>query len=166
MSQILIISDTHFLRKPELERFISSFDHITDIIHCGDIYIGFQPRDITGLYLCKGNNDFANLPRIGHFKIDGVTFTITHGYLNNYAYNPKSLKNLLNEYPADVICFGHTHVPYFYQDEDVMIINPGSLALSRTYPKHNTYVVFDTETKKATFYDAQTREEIKLPLSK
>lgn len=162
MSQILIISDTHFLRKNELDKFISSFSNIEAVIHCGDIYLGYQPGDIQRLFICKGNNDFADVPRIAHFTIDHVTFTITHGHTNNYAYHPNLLKNLLDEYPADVICFGHTHVPYFYQDDDIMIINPGSLSLGRSYPRRNTYVLFDTKTMKAHFFDVKTREEIEV----
>lgn len=160
MSQILIISDTHFLRKNELDTFISSFSNVETIIHCGDIYIGYQPGDIQRLILCKGNNDFANVPLIAHLTIDGVTFTITHGHTNNYAYHPHLLKNLLDKYPADVICFGHTHVPYFYQDDQLIIMNPGSLSLGRSYPRRNTYALFDTQTKEVHFYDVKTRKEI------
>lgn len=162
MSQVLIISDTHFLRKNELDRFISSFPQISAIIHCGDIYLGYKPGDISRLYLCKGNNDFVDVPRICHFTIDNITFTVTHGHMQNYAYNPLKFKNLLDEYPADVICFGHTHIPYFYQDDDIIIINPGSLSLSRTYPRVNTYVLFDTSTRKVSFYDAKTHQKIEI----
>ena len=160
MGQILIISDSHFLRKKDLDQFIASIPHIDATIHCGDIYLGYKPGDIANLYMCKGNNDFADIPYISHFTIDNTTFTITHGHRNNYAYNPTTLKQLLIEYPADVICFGHTHIPYFYQDEDIIIINPGSLTLGRSYPKKNTYAIFDTQTQIVHFYDIKTGEEI------
>lgn len=166
MGQILIISDTHFLRKNELDKFIASLPPVDGIIHCGDIYLGYKPGDIQHLYICKGNNDFADIPYICHFTIDGITFTTTHGHKNNYAYNPTTLKQLLNEYPADVICFGHTHIPYLYQDDDITIINPGSLSLGRSYPKKNTYVLFDTQTRQAHFYDIKTREEIIIEMQK
>lgn len=162
MSLILIISDTHYLRKNELDKFIHSFKNIEAVIHCGDIYLGYQPGDIQRLYLCKGNNDFADIPKICHFTIDDVKFTITHGHMNNYAYNPLQLKNLLDEYPSDVICFGHTHIPYYYQDDDVTIINPGSLSLGRTYPRKNTYVLYDTKTKECSFYDFKTNKKVDL----
>ena len=82
--------------------------------------------------------------------------------MNNYAYNPLQLKNLLDEYPSDVICFGHTHIPYYYQDDDVTIINPGSLSLGRTYPRKNTYVLYDTKTKECSFYDFKTNKKVDL----
>jgi len=160
MSKILIISDSHFLRKKELIDFIHQFEDIKATIHCGDIYMGYEPDEIDNLYICKGNNDFANLPRIHHFTIDNVTFTITHGNMNNFTYHPESLKILLEDYPADVICFGHSHVPYYYQDEDVIILNPGSLTLGRTYPRVNSYVIFDTDNQIAKFYNVKDNEEI------
>ena len=162
MSRILIISDTHFLRKAQLIQYLEKFNNIDYIIHCGDIYIGYKPSDIKKFYICKGNNDFADLPLVHHFNIDGINFTITHGHMNSYAYKPETLLELTDEYPSDVICFGHTHVPYSKQEKNTLIINPGSLALSRTYPKRNTYAIYDTNTKKASFYDAQTHEMINI----
>ena len=162
MSKILIISDTHFMRKPQLLQFLSQFNDIDYTIHCGDIYIGFKENDIPHFSICKGNNDFAEIPSINSITIDNVKFLFTHGHINSYAYKPETLKKLLDQYPADVICFGHTHVPYINEENDVLILNPGSLALSRTYPKRNTYVIYDTEIKKASFYDAQTHEMIEI----
>lgn len=160
MSKILIISDSHFLRKAELLKFIHQFQDIQAVIHCGDIYMGYEPNDIQQLYICKGNNDFADLPRIHHFTIDHVTFTITHGNMNNWTYHPEDLKDLLDDFPADVICFGHSHVPYFYQDEDVMIINPGSLTIGRSYPRVNTYAIFDTQDRSVQFFNVKNNESI------
>ncbi len=160
MGRILIISDSHFLRKEALIDFIEQFDDLEGTIHCGDIYFNYQSGDIHNFYICKGNNDFAPIPPINHFKLAGLTFTTIHGNQNYFAYEPETLKTLLKDYPADVICFGHSHVPYFYQDEDVMILNPGSLSLSRTYPKVNTYALLDPNTKEVTFYDVETHEEV------
>lgn len=162
MSKVLIISDTHFFRKAQLISYLSNFNDIDHIIHCGDIYVGYKPGDIDNLHLCKGNNDFAQLPFIDHFEIDNIRFTTTHGHINSYAYKPDTLIELIDEYPSDVICFGHTHVPYIKQADNVLILNPGSLVLSRTSPKVNTYVIYDTQTKKASFHDALTHEIIQI----
>lgn len=163
MSQILIISDTHYLRKNDLVSFLEKFQDIVAVIHCGDIYLGYEPHEFDSLipfYICRGNNDFANIPRIENFEIDGIRFTITHGHIHNFAYNPLSLQALLEDYPADVICFGHTHIPYLHEEDDLIIMNPGSLSLSRTYPRQNTYALFDTLTKNISFYDVKTQEKI------
>lgn len=163
MRQILIISDSHFMPKNVLEHFIQQFDSLTAVIHCGDIYIGYEPGELDigcPLYICKGNNDFADLPRILNFEIAGIRFVITHGNMYQFAYNPISLKTLLDDAPADIICFGHTHVPYVYHEEGLTILNPGSLALGRSYPRHNTYVLFDIDTQTFQFYDIKTQEQI------
>ncbi|MEG0368349.1 MAG: metallophosphoesterase, partial [Coprobacillus sp.] len=70
MSQILIISDSHFLRKVELEQFIKSLPPVQAIIHCGDIYIGYKNGDFQNFYICKGNNDFGDIQRVLNFTID------------------------------------------------------------------------------------------------
>lgn len=162
MSQILIISDSHYLEKDELESFFQQFKHCAAIIHCGDIYANFRQDDFPNLFICKGNNDYGHLPRILNFTVDSVRFTIIHGHINHYAYQPESLVELLEEYPADVICFGHTHVPYYYKDDKCIIINPGSLSLGRTFPRKNTYALFDTQTKVVHFYDIKTMEETEI----
>lgn len=72
MGQILIISDSHYMPKNKLLKFINQFDSLKAVIHCGDIYIGYQPGDLSincPLYMCKGNNDFADIPRILHFEM-------------------------------------------------------------------------------------------------
>lgn len=162
MSQILILSDSHYLRKNDLQTFFNNFPQCKAIIHCGDIYPGYVPGDFENLYICKGNNDYANIPHILNFTIDHIRFIITHGHLHYYAYNPESLCELLDEYPADIICFGHSHVPYFKKTKDCLIINPGSLSLGRTYPRKNTFALLDTQTKDVHFYDVKTNEEISI----
>ena len=51
MSQILIISDSHYLRKNELHQFFKQFPHCSTIIHCGDIYPGYQPDEFDNFYI-------------------------------------------------------------------------------------------------------------------
>ena len=160
MSKILIISDTHYLRRPDLREFIESFDTVTTI-HCGDIYPGYKSGDITNIYLCKGNNDYGNIAEMCRFTVDHIKFLTLHGH-KGYAYNPHTLLNFLNEDDYDVICFGHTHVPYYYNDGKTIIINPGSLTLGRVFPRINSYVLFDTETKEVEFYNVKDHSRIEV----
>lgn len=160
MSQILIISDTHFLRKNEIQAFLKQFNNIVATIHCGDIYVNYEADDFQNFYICRGNNDFADIPKIQNFTVDNLRFTTIHGNQNYYAYEPLELKELLEEYPADIICFGHSHVPYLHKEKGLIIINPGSLALARTYPRVNTYAILETQTQEIHFYNAKTNEEV------
>lgn len=163
MNQILIISDSHYMPKNTLLKFLNRFQNLRAVVHCGDIYLGYEHGDITldcPFLICKGNNDFANIPRILQFEIDNRSFVITHGNTYQFAYNPLTLKTLLDDYPADIICFGHTHVPYLHKEKGLMIINPGSLALGRSYPRHNTYALLDLDTLDIHYYDVETNEEI------
>lgn len=160
MSKILIISDTHYLRKRDLAHFFEQIDDLRAIIHCGDIYPMYKDRDFKNFYLCRGNNDFNDQPIVNRFFIDDLSFIVTHGHRDYYAYNPHQLIELADNQPVDFICFGHTHIPYYGVYDKTVIINPGSLALSRTFPRVNTYALLDTKTKNITFHDVATHNRV------
>jgi putative phosphoesterase len=54
--------------------------------------------------------------------------------------------------PHDVVCFGHTHVPFVHQAGTVTIINPGSCSQPRDQDRRGAYAVFDTATREATIH--------------
>ena len=49
---------------------------------------------------------------------------------------------------ADILIFGHTHIPYLEKEEDVILLNPGSLALPKQQPPQATLAVIKGETIK------------------
>ena len=54
--------------------------------------------------------------------------------------------------PHDVVCFGHTHVPFVHQSGTVTIINPGSCSQPRDQDRRGAYALFDTATREATIH--------------
>ncbi len=57
---------------------------------------------------------------------------ITHGHHYHVSTGPEILKQEALSIGADVVMFGHTHRPYFEQDEDITVLNPGKCVLSET----------------------------------
>ena len=57
---------------------------------------------------------------------DNKRVFITHGHIYNE-------KNRLNMAEGDVLIYGHTHIPVAKKENDIYIINPGSIS----YPKEN-----------------------------
>lgn len=57
---------------------------------------------------------------------DNKRVFITHGHIYNE-------KNMLNMAEDDVLIYGHTHIPVAKKENDIYIINPGSIS----YPKEN-----------------------------
>ena len=54
--------------------------------------------------------------------------------------------------PHDVVCFGHTHVPFVHQAGTVTVINPGSCSQPRDQDRRGAYALFDTDTREATIH--------------
>ena len=63
---------------------------------------------------------------------------------------------LIESINADIICFGHTHRPYYKVNNKITMINPGSICYPRGHYKSPTYCIFDTKNRKTTFYNTNT----------
>lgn len=96
------------------------------------------------LLVVAGNND----KKEGRAKIDefinleGYDIWLTHGhrYLGNYDIN--ELVWWGKKFEVNIIVFGHTHVPFVKWIDNILLINPGSLA----FPRQNceaTYAVLN-----------------------
>ncbi len=97
-----VISDTHGLLRPEVERILQSCDVV---IHAGDFdnQMVFHKLKIKQpLYAVRGNNDHdwaEQLPLIRRFKLGDYRFLLVH----DQADIPGDVGD------AQVIIFGHSH---------------------------------------------------------
>ena len=48
---------------------------------------------------------------------------------------------------ADVVFYGHTHVPELTYEDDITIVNPGSISYPRQDGRHPSYVVIDVDSQ-------------------
>ena len=137
--KILVLSDTHgynenMWRAMEIE---SPFD-VT--VHCGDF--GEYLDDIRynadcPVYAVRGNNDyFSDAPREELFEVSNKKVLLLHGDRDGVygGYDRIIYKGL--EKGADIIMFGHTHIPYIDKQEGIILVNPGSL----TYPRQDRHI--------------------------
>ena len=103
-------------------------DHASD---CEQIIQTF-PR----IYLraVRGNCDFgeAELDR-DEFVLGGKRFFMTHGNLYGVKMGLDSLVNTAMCAEADVVLFGHTHIPFYDEYGELHIINPGSVGYDGDY---------------------------------
>ena len=147
--KIMILSDSHSVSKTDLLTLLKN-NSVNYYIHCGDIYMTYDGINLNSFYLVRGNNDFGNIPDELFITIDDLKFYIVHGHRYDVDYNL--------EKGADIVCFGHTHRPYYDFHEGITFINPGSVCYPRGQYRNPTYCIFDTKTKKSTFYDVTTLE--------
>ena len=154
MNRVLIVSDSHGLTN-EL-RQIKDRHHALYNIHCGDSELVEDSPFLHEYITVKGNCDWkANFPKINKITINGVRFLITHGHLHHVKTSLLNLTLAAKEADVDVVCFGHSHIPYVEKIDDQIFINPGSIRLPKQYDK-SSYVLLEWNSRKnfcVNFYD-------------
>lgn len=148
--KILIISDTHG-RNLNILNTIKRVGPVDILIHLGDFGGGeHYIEEISGCptEMVSGNNDFYNglskdkLIRIGKYNI-----MLTHGHRYGVNYNTSGILEAGAKNKADIVMFGHTHIPMIDLSREVWLINPGSLALPRQYGRVPTFIIMEIDSE-------------------
>lgn len=148
--KILIVSDTHG-RNHNYLRTLDKVHPIDLLIHLGDFEGGEE--FIESITPCRtemvsGNNDFFNgLPKEKIIQIGKYTVMLTHGHRYGVNYNTHDIREAARKQKADIVMFGHTHVPMIDLSDNVWVINPGSLALPRQHGRIPTFIIMDLDSK-------------------
>ena len=143
--RVAVISDTHFPRGRRrgqlpaacVER-LREADHI---LHAGDLcdmraleaLIELGPP-VTAVH---GNGDSAELrerlPAVAEVEVDGLLVVVVH----DGGPARGRMMRLRREHPdADVVVFGHSHIPLHQEFAGLHIFNPGSPTDRRRQPEH------------------------------
>ena len=127
--KIVVVSDSHrrFSRLEEIRKRNSDAEVF---IHCGDLEVSKEYAQ--GYILVLGNNDYyssAPLERI--LEYEGVKILVTHSHLYYYNRRIDDLWQKAKRLSCSLVCFGHTHQPYYEQREGIWLVNPGSLVYNR-----------------------------------
>jgi putative phosphoesterase len=137
MARILrigVISDTHGVVHPRVPELFARMDHI---IHAGDVGGAHVVRDLESLApltFVDGNNDDASGEDIVRFDIGGLRVLLTHILPRPHKAAPRVIASL-NEREADVVIFGHSHLPHHEVMNGVTYFNPASAGPRRfNYP--------------------------------
>lgn len=135
--KILIVSDTHggkrtlqktvSLELPELILHLG--DHDSDCADIGEAFPDIPLRSV------RGNCDLTSYsPDFDEFNLEGKRFFMTHGHLYRVKTGLFQIAETARARGADILLFGHTHVPLYKTIENTVMINPGSLCLgTKTY---------------------------------
>lgn len=119
--KIMILSDSHSVSKTDLLTLLKN-NSVNYYIHCGDIYMTYDGINLNSFYLVRGNNDFGNIPDELFITIDDLKFYIVHGHRYDVDYNLDYLTHTAKEKGADIVCFGHTHRPYYDFHEGITFL--------------------------------------------
>ncbi|PYZ97304.1 YfcE family phosphodiesterase [Alteribacter lacisalsi] len=167
----LIISDSHGWRE-ELKTVVNRHRDEADlIIHCGDSELDGTAPELDGVQTVKGNCDFGgDFPEERVDEAQGVRFFTGHGHLLNVKMSSLQLKYKGQEHGADVVCYGHSHVPETFEEEGLIFINPGSIRLPRGSVDFGTYALLDVsdESVQVSFrsFEGEPVEELSRTFSR
>lgn len=130
-----VISDTHGLVRLEVLEALRGVDHI---LHAGDIGGGHvidALREIAPVTFVEGNNDEGSEGTdIVRVRLGGLRILLTHILPRPRAPHRRVLDSLTRE-PADVVVFGHSHLPHDEEFGGVRWFNPASAGPRRfDYP--------------------------------
>ena len=134
MTRIGIIADTHGLLRPEA---IEALRGVDAIVHAGDVggdHVLDGLRALAPLTYVEGNNDDGEGTAIVRVTIGGLRILLTH-ILPRPHKPARRVIDSLRSTPADVVIFGHSHLPHDEVVDGVRYFNPASAGPRRfDYP--------------------------------
>jgi len=147
--RVIVLSDTHAPRfwkscPPAVASWLRGADLI---LHAGDVCTAKVLNELSGYAPVRavlGNNDLPEVagwgaPPAQQFDIDGLPVAMIH----DSGQATGRLRRMHAMFPdAELVVFGHSHIPLDASDANVRIFNPGSPTDKRRQP-HRSLGVLD-----------------------
>lgn len=144
--KIAILSDTH--------KDYSSIDKIVPILEKCDLilFAGDNFSDSKYIYkktgvdiiAVKGNCDFENVEEEIIFDINEKKVFLCHGDKYNVKDSLDKISKKAKDIEADIVIFGHTHIPLQVKKDNILYLNPGSVSRPRLDDK-KTFLLVDID---------------------
>jgi putative phosphoesterase len=149
--RLLAVSDTHAPRfwkriPPAVARHAQEADLI---LHAGDVCVPAVLDELAAfapVVAVRGNNDGPEVaawgaPETVSLESEGVRI----GMIHDSGPRTGRLARMRRQFPhADLVVFGHSHIPLDESDERLRIVNPGSPTDKRRQP-HGTVALLDLD---------------------
>lgn len=129
--RILVVADSHGNIR-NVERVLESYPEVNIVIHLGD-----GADDILDLELVYRNTQFCQVagncdwncpfPCTGELKVEQKNIFFTHGHEYHVKTGLDHIKLEARRRHADIVLFGHTHLPVTEYDNGLYLLNPGSM---------------------------------------
>lgn len=150
--RVLIVSDTHG-RDGNFYEVLNKEGNPDFLIHAGDT--AGNEEQLKDSVRCPvkivlGNNDYnPNYKYEEEFEIAGHRILLVHGHREGVYMGTDRLFYKAMSCGADVVIYGHTHVPSIEYDETsgIYAVNPGSLSLPRQTGHLPSYIIMEINDK-------------------
>lgn len=139
---VLVVADTHIRRRssrtlpPRVREMADAADLI---LHAGDIVVADVLDDLrthAPVHAVLGNNDHelvGELPETMELELAGVSVAMIH----DSGQARGRTGRMRRRFPAaDLVVFGHSHIPWDTVDDGQVLFNPGSPTERRRQPRH------------------------------
>jgi putative phosphoesterase len=143
VTHVVVLSDTHIRRGSARRLPDAAYAHLAQadlVLHAGDVVVGDVLDELAGfapVHAVLGNNDVelaGLLPETLLLEVAGVRI----GMIHDSGAAKGRARRLRRRFPdADVVVFGHSHVPWDDDGLDGQVLfNPGSPTERRAQPHH------------------------------
>jgi putative phosphoesterase len=149
--RVVVLSDTHSPRRwkscpPRVAEHLRNADVI---LHAGDVCTADVLDELAQyapVHVVMGNNDGPDVaawgaPETWQFTLGGLDIAMIHDS-GQAAGRTRRMRDLFPE--ADLVVFGHSHIPMDQTGDGVRIFNPGSPTDRRRQP-HGTIGTLDID---------------------
>ena len=149
--RVVVLSDTHIRDRGTRDLPVAAWRAVDDadvVLHAGDVVEqGFleRLRDRASLHAVLGNNDHSLhgvLPEVWSGTVGGVRIAMIHDSGARAGREGRMRRRFPD---ADLVVFGHSHVPWNAEGLDGQwLLNPGSPTERRGQP-HRTIAILDLD---------------------
>ncbi|MGX7049448.1 metallophosphoesterase [Pseudolactococcus piscium] len=141
---IIVMSDSHGESKVIQDIKATYQDEASAIIHCGDSELDATDPIWEGIRVVRGNCDFDTLfPESLVLSADQAQVFVTHGHLYGVNFGLSQLTDAAKKAGCKLALFGHLHTPIATIEQDILCLNPGSVAQPRGQYKTKMYAKID-----------------------
>lgn len=143
--KVIVISDTHG-QINDIIKAINEMRGIDLIVHLGDNTkdaVNIKSQTHIDIINVKGNCDFLDnsTKEDKLIKIKDKRIFLTHGHKYGVKYGLDNLYYKAKEINADIVLFGHTHIPLSVNHDNILFFNPGSTTMPRGISKRSYGII-------------------------
>lgn len=139
--RVVVLADTHAPRRwkscpPRVAPYLRRADVI---LHAGDVCTAEVLDELAGyapVHAVRGNNDGPDVaawgaPDAAELDLDGLRVAMVHDS-GPAAGRMRRMRRMFPE--ADLVVFGHSHIPFDEREDGLRLFNPGSPTDRRRQP--------------------------------
>lgn len=113
-----------------------------------------------------GLNYLGRLPVTQHATLGDLRYLLVHATprdpLDEYGPpDPEFWSRRLEAVDADVVCVGHTHLPYVLEVDGKLVVNPGSLGQPRDGDPRGSYAIIENQQVELKRFEYPVEETVR-----